>query len=1430
MSHNNNNQPRPKGRERASANKRGARSKASKKANSDPAAAKAKAKPAKSTKAKAEMGFPPGLPSTELDAARVQAATEAVLEAADPKSFIDVPIPVLPEAYACLKTAPVSPEARSENSEQRDSPDPVPRDCVNLGSFYSSRTITVNPADYPLRAFLVEIGEEEFVREGYSIGPHSISAACRLLATRMALSRGARMATPVPSLDFHGKLRGTFTIADLCGYTERTQKAALQPYGWTINVQNYGVSLFTQDNKYGERKMKYHQPADVAILVDVYALDPIEFLIMWDNCKAKVGYYMAQHFNGGDKCGANVYQGVFQAKKANSSDAEGKPIQQRDAPYFRPEGAWTVDDNGMMYWQASPTESMFPPHKLHFWNFFQKGHFEICGRKFTSYALGDRGPFRVWEFCEEKDAIAGMHHIAMPPSAAERKLMEVSSWRKPRAISPHWFRRWADAPARQFEDLIDSLGLGSLVDFFLPVQYIDVEAAAAPNLATLSKRKYAHNTISDMANIERAIAATSIGHASRRMRPLILDGVVPDYAKLAVHSTYKHVFGPERRAEAAAVVEHVRTSPEALENEERLRAAYADEAPRKSSWRRWLKIGVVVAVGAFVATRLWKRAGVSGLISGKLISEQTLSEAVGAAREGMLALPKNEWFSHHNAGAHALADWVTSLFVPGTDVTSILKHFGFFAGVTASHAIAEEIGKKYLPMWLTVPLFASETFMNYLIAGRGAFVTAGMHAVTYALGRVNLGSACFVHTAYNILVSGPCLVAASTCKLPLGMLPTFLGPALGALGLIAAYAKPARYEDQGAFMRDLAVRRYDVEEPMDSAPSGVATLSHASAMLPRTDNLESGEIGRSVFPLPTHIDKAFTMKLEFEDKSIVLDHRNRAGFYEVYERLAVASFKDPRPVYLLMANNGLPHVPSNDDCSKFLAIVQRLAKCPYEGAPPKQKEVAQAIALEFDLLLGASTYEECSESEKLQDFKADHVSRTHTVEEFWGDIMRSMGTKGKRYARFEADLEKGYECRQDKITINFKSNESIARKLMGGFRVLVGRVIWNITLEELFNSVPLTRDMSVSAHRVFALKRRFLLFSGIHGCVVPIMIFWAAGMKPEISIAFWEEVRHCRETDCVFIRINGDDTQIMWFFMPSRQLKTIVLNGDFSKFDQTQRWAFMYDHLAGRFLPLLADATLYRAENHIIPSQEIRVYFKQSKVKATLLVDPQMSTGDSKTSLGSFGNALPFCLKTIRMFGVETPDEVAKSFGFNFKSEWGSPEDSAFLKMWPVPVYLQDGRAVFLDMSLPGAVCKLGKSLISPASMRLKGERRYELGSRAYQVAIEDMARAMAMSYGNVPFNYPILGPYLEKMLSFSTKTAEELAAFMPREFDDGFREKIPFCQLVSREEILARTCNRYGTTVAQILEVERLISRVKRLPAFISHDLFETMSRVDYG
>jgi hypothetical protein len=183
-------------------------------------------------------------------------------------------------------------------------------------------------------------------------------------------------------------------------------------------------------------------------------------------------------------------------------------------------------------------------------------------------------------------------------------------------------------------------------------------------------------------------------------------------------------------------------------------------------------------------------------------------------------------------------------------------------------------------------------------------------------------------------------------------------------------------------------------------------------------------------------------------------------------------------------------------------------------------------------------------------------------------------------------------------------------------------------------------------------------------------------------------------------------------------------------------------------------------------------------------------------------------------------EKAGRELGFKVKyHDFDDIGAVTFLKGW----WRSTGQSL-VWLPLPSAVLKIGK-LLRPATELVGGlTRNQKRSEEGRKIAVAMMANALARSYGNIPFSYPILGPFLHKMSSFSTHEDKQAAMAAM----ESWKPKVHGDIVLSAEAVDA-VCRRYKITPVDVARVDMLISRVTSLPAYVQDPVFLRLAQVDY-
>ena len=138
-----------------------------------------------------------------------------------------------------------------------------------------------------------------------------------------------------------------------------------------------------------------------------------------------------------------------------------------------------------------------------------------------------------------------------------------------------------------------------------------------------------------------------------------------------------------------------------------------------------------------------------------------------------------------------------------------------------------------------------------------------------------------------------------------------------------------------------------------------------------------------------------------------------------------------------------------------------------------------------------------------------------------------------------------------------------------------------------------------------------------------------------------------------------------------------------------------------------------------------------------------------------------------------------------------------FLKGWWV--LRESGKFTWLP--LPSMVLKLAKLIRHPRELFPKDDM-----STAYRKC----AYALARSPGDVPPDYPILGPFIQCMLRLGAETDVELR-------HKAMRIPVGRCNsAVNQDSVLEQIATRYDICLEEILEFHQLLEEICELPVLL--------------
>jgi hypothetical protein len=286
----------------------------------------------------------------------------------------------------------------------------------------------------------------------------------------------------------------------------------------------------------------------------------------------------------------------------------------------------------------------------------------------------------------------------------------------------------------------------------------------------------------------------------------------------------------------------------------------------------------------------------------------------------------------------------------------------------------------------------------------------------------------------------------------------------------------------------------------------------------------------------------------------------------------------------------------------------------------------------------------------------------------------------------------------------------------------------------------------------------------------------------------------------------GDD----FFALVREKGELYAIENDFAKFDRTQGV-----HALGaeyKILKLLGVSHFQCGALFKTMLSNPRYETKKFEYRKNLWMPPQRATGGPNTTIG---NTLTNMMSVLLVLSSGIPLTEMPAFqlklGFLAKMQMlPRYELGTFLKGWWVPGV---DRAIWVP--LPSQVIKLGKIMTDP---------RLIFPKLAAPQAWKAAASSMAASYGFVPREYPILGPFLKR---YSELSEERL--ILPGEEAFRYRVKRELPIRILREQALEMICERYQLTLEDIEQLEEEIRTVP-FPSIMTSLAWGALARKDYG
>lgn len=388
-------------------------------------------------------------------------------------------------------------------------------------------------------------------------------------------------------------------------------------------------------------------------------------------------------------------------------------------------------------------------------------------------------------------------------------------------------------------------------------------------------------------------------------------------------------------------------------------------------------------------------------------------------------------------------------------------------------------------------------------------------------------------------------------------------------------------------------------------------------------------------------------------------------------------------------------------------------------------------------------------------------------------------------------------------SVSIKHDEVILPKSDRGIKP---RIIAQFPPEYLSRSTVEEHQIAMFLHQELC-NEEIYKFETKYG-EVQMKIIFASGLTQVVLNEIMDSIIHDSET--LVVLVAGDDSLVYWGALSGKMCCNFT-EADASGCDHTEKIACHK-----------AISTLYRAigvsEERVIEREiamslpyNIIISPKDFVMKITCDTGFQQQSGDNSTtnvnSLAvAMGNVHAVCAS-------DSADDYVYhmlTLGYVMKAKqhllWNGP---TFLKGWWIPSV--NGSALWYP--LPSIILKLGKMLEDPRRIAKKDD---------FKTAVRECAFALASSPGTIPFDYPIVGPFLHKMKELGTPTTLELQ-------HKYMRVQVTSTDPIDSQTVLSMLLWRYSITQEEVFSFEKLVDSITELPMIFSHSIVMKLTQ-DYA
>lgn len=392
--------------------------------------------------------------------------------------------------------------------------------------------------------------------------------------------------------------------------------------------------------------------------------------------------------------------------------------------------------------------------------------------------------------------------------------------------------------------------------------------------------------------------------------------------------------------------------------------------------------------------------------------------------------------------------------------------------------------------------------------------------------------------------------------------------------------------------------------------------------------------------------------------------------------------------------------------------------------------------------------------------------------------------------------------------ISVKHDELINGRLVQDKPTIKPRAITQFSPEMLANQTKYSHKIAQVYHEMYNENKQYKIQT-LYGLEIYASFVFASGYKVEDLNELMHKIQ--LEPNKIFYVVAGDDSLVFWGDL-SRFYGRIT-EGDFTMYDHTQGRGPMIsaERIKQRHMGVpehFTTTNIWQAES----GYHIHIRKKHLNAVIKFKSDVSMATGsDSTTNENSDHNIDNGYYQILNAGSHKKLSDLSLELGFLLKTRvHDSPSQGTFLKGWWQPT--THGTLVWLP--LPSAILKMAKTIRDPCEI---------MKTNDVDLAYRQCLYALAKSPGDIPPDYPILGPFVRLMLSMSVYTSYT--------FEQKYKRLVVPSNYppLDVSSVLTNYFYRYNITPEEVDDFHHFLTTIQSFPFILTHGVF-TKLLVDYA